>query len=121
MNSSHTSTCVSGGRKVRTRVQIFKFRVIILFIYYNYSPQTQQRKEKANEFIVPEYFVFTDFKKAFDTVRHSTLWDVMKKIDVKNTINSAFRNLYKGGKTEVELVRRHEGSTSGMSHIPDAL
>ena len=50
--------------------------------------------EKAREFNVPLYLAFVDFKKAFDSVRHTILWDVMKKMGVSETIIGLLRKLY---------------------------
>jgi len=52
-----------GFRKgVGTRDQIFNLRVIM---------------KKAYEAPVPLYMAFVDYKKAFETVKHDKLWNVL--------------------------------------------
>ena len=50
-------------RRVGTRDQSFNLRIIM---------------KKAHEFNVPLYLAFIGFKKAFDSVRHSTMWAVLE-------------------------------------------
>ena len=49
---------MSFRKKVGTRDQIFNIRMIM---------------EKARELNIPLYMAFIDFKKAFDSVRHTAL------------------------------------------------
>ena len=63
-------------KKFRTRDQIFNIRMIM---------------EKAREFNIPVYMAF---KKAFDSVRHAALWEIMKKMGVKGQIIRSIRKLY---------------------------
>ena len=66
-------------KKVGTRDQIFNIRMIM---------------EKAREFNIPLYMAFIDFKKAFDSVRHTALCETMKKMGVNGQIISPIRKLY---------------------------
>ena len=65
--------------KVGTRDQICNIRMIM---------------EKAREFNIPLYMAFIDFKKAFDSVRHTELWQIMKKMGVNGQIIRPIRKLY---------------------------
>ena len=64
-----------GFRKgVGTRDQIFNLRVIM---------------EKADEASVPLYMAFVDYKKAFDTVKHDKLWNVLNGMGLNgSTVNT---------------------------------
>ena len=53
-------------KKVGTIDQIFNIRIIM---------------EKAREYNVPLYMAFIDYKKAFDSVRHTDLWAVLRKME----------------------------------------
>ena len=66
-------------RGVGTRDQIFNLRIVM---------------EKAREFNTPLYMAFIDYKKAFDSVRHSALWKIIKRMGVKPYIITTMRNLY---------------------------
>jgi len=66
-------------KRVGTRDQIFNLRIIM---------------EKAHEFNVPLYIAFIDYKKAFDSVRHSTLWNVLRKLCVNGRVVDLLSNLY---------------------------
>jgi len=48
--------------------------------------------EKAREFNVPLYMAFIDYKKGFDSVRHSTLSSVLKRMGVNGTVVSLMKN-----------------------------
>ena len=50
--------------------------------------------EKARKFNVPLYLAFIDYKKAFDSVRHSMLWDRLSRMGVSNTVVDLTRKLY---------------------------
>jgi len=50
--------------------------------------------EKAHELNVPLYIAFIDYKKAFDSVRHSTLWNVLRKLGVNGRVVDLLSNLY---------------------------
>ena len=50
--------------------------------------------EKAREFNSSLYMAFVDFKKAFDSVLHTALWQIMKKMGVNGQIIRPIRKLY---------------------------
>lgn len=78
-------------QKVGTRDQMFSVRILM---------------EKAREFNVPLYIAFVDFKKAFDSVRHTLLWNTMKKMGVSDSITGLLRRLY----NDQEAAVRVEGA-----------
>ena len=73
-------------KKVETRDQIFNIRMIM---------------EKAREFNIPLYMAFIDFKRAFDSVRHTAIWEIMKKMDVSVQLISSLRKLYQNQEASV--------------------
>lgn len=78
-----------GFRKgVGTRDQIFNLRVIM---------------EKVNEASVPLYMAFVDYKKAFDTVKHDKLWNVLKGMGLNGSTVNTLRSLYKDQQAAVRV------------------
>jgi len=75
-------------RHVGTRDQIFNIRILM---------------EKAREFNVPLYMAFIDYKKAFDSVRHSMLWSVLRRMGVNGTVVSLLERLYSGQEATVRI------------------
>ena len=77
-----------GFRKVGTRNQIFNIRIIM---------------KKVREFNVPLYMAFIDYKKAFDSVRHSVLWTVPREMGVSGSVVRLLKNLYSGQQAAVRV------------------
>ena len=75
-------------KKVGTRDQIFNIRMIM---------------EKATEFNIPLYMAFIDFKKAVDSVRHTALCEIMKKMGVSLQIISSLRKLYQNQEAAIRV------------------
>ena len=75
-------------KKVGTRDQIFNIQMIM---------------EKAREFNIPLYMAFIDFKKAFDSVRHTALCEIMKKMGVSEQIISPLRKLYQNQEAAIRV------------------
>ncbi|CAH1276986.1 Hypp9448 [Branchiostoma lanceolatum] len=75
-------------KKVGIRDQIFNVRILI---------------EKARESNVNLYMAFIDYKKAFDSVRHKTLWKVMERMGVSNYIVNSLRQLYRHQQAAVRV------------------
>ena len=72
----------AGFRKGRgTRDQIANIRWII---------------EKAREFQKNIYFCLTDYAKAFDSVDHNKLWEILKEMGIPDHLTCLLRNLYAG-------------------------
>jgi len=65
---------------VGTRDQIYNLRMIM---------------EKAREASMPLYLAFIDYKKAFDTVRHTKLREILKGMGLEKSTENVIRNLYK--------------------------
>ena len=59
--------------------------------------------EKARGFNIPLYMAFIDFTKAFDSVRHTELWEIMKKIGVNGQIIRPIRKLYQSQEAAVRV------------------
>ena len=77
-----------GFKKVGTRDQIFNIRMIM---------------EKAREFNIPLYMAFIKFKKVFDSVRLTELWQIMKKMGVNGQIIIQIRKLYQSQEVPVRV------------------
>lgn len=69
--------------------------------------------EKAKEQNVPLYMAFVDFKKAFDSVRHTTLWEVLTRMGVDNTVVGLLKSLY----SRQQVAVRIEGEMSEFFDI----
>ena len=84
----------AGFRKGRqTRDQIANTRWII---------------EKAREFQKNIYFCFIDYAKAFDSVDHNKLWEILKEMGIPDHLTCLLRNLYAG---QEATVRTGHGTT----------
>ena len=84
----------AGFRKDRgTRDQIANIRWII---------------EKAREFQKNIYLCFIDYPKAFDSVDHTKLWKILKKMGILDHLTCLLRNLYAG---QEATVRTGHGTT----------
>ena len=59
--------------------------------------------EKAREYNVPLYMAFIDYKKAFDSVRHTDLWAVLRKMGVNGSVVNILKNLYSGQEAAVRV------------------
>ena len=84
----------AGFRKGRgTRDQIANFCWII---------------EKAREFQKIIYLCFIDYAKAFDSVDHNKLWNILKEMGIPDHLTCLLRNLYSG---QEATVRTGHGTT----------
>ena len=75
-------------KNVGTRDQISNIRMIM---------------EKTRKFNIPVYMAPIAFMKALDSVRHTELWDIMKKIGVNGQIISPIRKLYQSQEAIVRV------------------
>ena len=75
-------------KKVGTRDQIFNIRMIM---------------EKVRDYNILLYMAFIDFKKTFDSVRHTAFWEIMKKMGVNEQIMSPIRKLYRNREAAVRV------------------
>ena len=61
--------------------------------------------EKARAFQRNIYFCFIDYTKAFDSVDHNKLWNILKKMGIPDHLTCLLRNLYAG--QEATVRTRH--------------
>ena len=52
--------------------------------------------EKAREFQKNIHFCFIDYAKAFDSVDHKKLWQILKEMGISDHLTCLLRNLYAG-------------------------
>ena len=64
--------------------------------------------EKAREFHKNIYFCFIDYCKAFDSVDHNKLWNILKEMRIPDHRTCLLRNLYVG---QEPTVRTRHGTT----------
>ena len=71
----------------------------------NLQPLLNHRKSKR----VPEkyLFLFIDYAKAFDSVDHNKLWEILKEMGIPDHLTCYLRNLYGG---QEEIVRTGYGT-----------
>ena len=50
--------------------------------------------EKAREFQKKIYFCFIDYAKAFDSVDHNKLWNILKEMEIPDHLTCLLKNLY---------------------------
>ena len=50
--------------------------------------------KKARQFQKNIYFCFIDYAKAFDSVDHNKLWNILKEMGIPDHLNCLLRNLY---------------------------
>ena len=63
--------------------------------------------EKARKFHKNIYFCFIDYAKAFDSVDHNKLWEILKEMGIPDHLTCLLRNLYAG---QEATVRTGHGS-----------
>ena len=64
--------------------------------------------EKAREFQKTTYFCFIDYAKAFDSVDHNRLWEILQEMGIPDHLTCLLRNLYAG---QEATVRNEHGTT----------
>ena len=69
--------------------------------------------KKAREFQKTIYFCFIDHAKAFDSVDHNNLWEILKEMGIPDHLTCLLRNLYAG--QEATVRTRH--GTRDWLHI----
>ena len=57
--------------------------------------------EKAREFQKNIYFCFVNYAKAFDSVDHNKLWEILKEMGIPDHLTCLLRNLYAGQEATV--------------------
>ena len=74
--------------------------------------------EKAREFQKNIYFCFIDYAKAFDCVDHNKLWIIQKQMGIPYHLTCLLRNLYAGGKQQLELdMEQQTGSKEEKEYV----
>ena len=63
----------------------------------------RQLAEKCNEFRMPLYIGFVDFRKAFDLVEWSAVWEALHTHGVSTTLIHALRRIYETSKTLIAV------------------
>ena len=63
---------------------------------------------KTREFQKNVYFCFIDYAKAFDSVDHNKLWEILKEMGIPGYLTCLLRNLYAG---QEATVRTGHGTT----------
>ena len=63
--------------------------------------------EKAREFQKNTYFCFSAYTKAFDSVDHNKLWNILKEMRIQAHLTCLLRNLYAG---QEAIVRTGPGT-----------
>ena len=73
-------------------------------------PHSLNLKKKINkrEFQKNIYFSFIDYAKAFDSVDHNKLWNILKEMGIPDHLTCLLRNLYTG---QEATVRTQHGTT----------
>ena len=64
--------------------------------------------EKARKFQKIIYFCFIDYTKAFNSVDHNKLWEILKEMGIPDHLTCLLRNLYAG---QEATVRTGHGTT----------
>ena len=64
--------------------------------------------QKASKFQKNIYFFFIEYAKAFDSVDHKKLWEILKKMGIPDYLTCLLRNLYAG---QEATVRPGHGTT----------
>ncbi|EYB87051.1 hypothetical protein Y032_0269g833 [Ancylostoma ceylanicum] len=59
--------------------------------------------EKSQEFNIPAYAIFMNFKKAFDTVEPPAVWQALESFDVDDNLIKAIQLLYANGSAAVKV------------------
>ena len=71
-------------------------------------PKIHWIMEKAREFQKNICFCFIDFAKAFDSVDHNKLWEILQEMGIPDHLTCLLRNLYAG---QEAIVRTGHGTT----------
>ena len=68
-------------------------------------------KKKSNEYGNILCICFIEYKRAFDCVNHSQLWNKLRMMGIPENITILMKNLYEG---QEAIVRTHNGETEGF-------
>lgn len=59
--------------------------------------------EKSNEYNIPLYLVFIDFRKAFDSVYHSKLWQALQEQGINTIYINILKTIYEQSKAYIVI------------------
>ena len=59
--------------------------------------------QKTRKLNIPLYMAFADFEKAFDPFHHTTLWGMMKKMEVSGQVITPLQKLYQSQEVAVRI------------------
>ena len=65
--------------------------------------------DKTRQFQKNVYFCFIDYAKAFDSVDHNKLWEILKMMWITDHLTCLLRNLYVGQEATVRTVHGTTG------------
>lgn len=64
-----------------------------------------QMIEKYLEFNRPLYVAFIDYKKAFDSISHESIWETLKSLNIKDKYINILKSIYDNSTSRVKLDR----------------
>ena len=74
--------------------------------------------KKAREFQENVYFCFIDYTKAFDSVDHNKLWEILQEMEIPDHLTYFLRNLYAGQEATVRTGHGTAGSFQIRKEVP---
>lgn len=66
----------------------------------------EQIIEKYSEFRRPLYLAFIDYKKAFDTISHKSIWKALQNQNVNHKYINILKEIYKQSTSRIKLESR---------------
>ena len=78
-------------------------------------------EKAAREFQKNIYLCFTDYAKAFDSVDHNKLWEILKEMGIPDHITCLLRSLYSDQETTELDMKQWTGSKLGKEFIQAVL
>ena len=80
--------------------------------------QTSTGSSKKQEFQKNIYFCFIDYVKAFDSVDHNKLWQILKEMEYQTTGSASWEICMQVKKQQLELdMEQQTGSKSGKEYV----
>ena len=74
--------------------------------------------KKAREFQENVYFCFIDYTKAFDSVDHNKLWEILQEMEIPDHLTYFLRNLYAGQEATVRTGHGTAGWFQIRKEVP---
>ena len=90
----------------------------------HYLHAVTQVLEKASEYQIPLYMAFIDYEKAFDSIKHKTVFDALTKQGVQTKFINILKKAYNGGTAQIrtdimsEKVKIMKGVRQGDTLSP---